>query len=106
MSPVALQDGSALEGADALEHGGSVNVTAVVKWFSTWRGYGFVVPNNGMGDVMLHISVLKQFESGRTSLLEGSIICVSVAQGESGLFVERILSLDESTGIQPPPRPA
>ena len=31
-----------------------------MKWFDVARGYGFVIPDNGMPDVLLHLSCLKR----------------------------------------------
>jgi len=37
-----------------------------VKWFDTTKGYGFVVTDEGEGDVLLHANVLRNF--GRSSV--------------------------------------
>ena len=36
-----------------------IHVTGFVKWFDVARGYGFIIPDNGMPDVLLHLSCLK-----------------------------------------------
>jgi CspA family cold shock protein len=33
-----------------------VQVSGLVKWFDVGRGYGFIIPDNGMQDVLLHLS--------------------------------------------------
>ena len=35
-------------------------VTGFVKWFDVARGYGFIIPDNGAADVLLHLSCLKR----------------------------------------------
>jgi CspA family cold shock protein len=77
-------------------------ITGRVKWFDATRGFGFIVSDEVEGDVLLHFSVLR--EHGRRSLPEGATIeCVPVRL-ERGLQAKRVLSIDLSTGLQPPPR--
>jgi len=33
-----------------------VEVVGVIKWFDVSKGYGFIVPDNGMADVLLHVT--------------------------------------------------
>ncbi len=40
-----------------------------VKWFNAEKGYGFIEPENGGGDVFVHISAVE--EAGLKSLKEG-----------------------------------
>ena len=32
-------------------------VSGMIKWFDVAKGYGFIVPDNGMPDVLLHVTV-------------------------------------------------
>ncbi|MBM7328777.1 cold shock domain-containing protein, partial [Agrobacterium sp. S2] len=34
-------------------------ITGVVKWFDVAKGFGFIVPDNGTQDVLLHVSCLR-----------------------------------------------
>ncbi|MGI9437984.1 MAG: cold-shock protein [Geminicoccaceae bacterium] len=47
-----------------------------VKWFNATKGYGFISPDNGGGDVFVHISAVEQ--AGLGSLNEGQTISYEV----------------------------
>jgi CspA family cold shock protein len=53
-----------------------------VKWYSTNRGFGFIVRDGGGKDVFLHASVLEG--AGITHLHEGQRVFVDVAEGRRG----------------------
>jgi len=36
-----------------------VEVTGVIKWFDVAKGFGFIIPDNGMADVLLHVTCLR-----------------------------------------------
>ena len=77
-------------------------ITGRVKWFDSTRGFGFIVSDEVEGDVLLHFSVLR--EHGRRSVPEGALIeCVPMRQ-ERGLQARRVLSIDLSSALPPPPR--
>jgi CspA family cold shock protein len=43
-----------------------------VKWFNAQKGYGFIQPNGGGGDVFVHISAVER--AGLRSLNEGQTV--------------------------------
>lgn len=43
--------------------------TGTVKWFNPDKGYGFITPEKGGGDVFVHVSAVEQ--AGFTTLKEG-----------------------------------
>ena len=85
---------------------GVVEVSGVIKWFDVAKGYGFIVPDNGMGDVLLHVTCLRR--DGFQTAYEGSRVACEVLAGPKGLQAFRVISMDESTAIHPaqmlPPR--
>ena len=83
-----------------------VEVTGVIKWFDVAKGYGFIVPDNGMPDVLLHVTCLRR--DGYQTAYEGArVVCEALARPK-GLQAFRVVSMDESTAVHPaqmpPPR--
>ncbi len=83
-----------------------VEVSGVIKWFDASKGYGFVIPDNGWPDVLLHVTVLRR--DGFQTAYEGARIIVECLQRSKGYQAFRVVSMDESTAIHPaqlpPPR--
>jgi cold shock protein len=78
-------------------------VSAVVKWFKSEKGFGFVELSDGSGDAFLHATVLGR--GGVTEVQPGDTLQVRVAQGQRGPQITEVLSVDTSTGGAAPPRP-
>lgn len=74
-------------------------ITGVVKWFDVAKGFGFIVPDNGMADVLLHVSCLRR--DGYQTILEGTRISALIQKRDRGYQVFRILSMDQSTAVHP-----
>ena len=83
-----------------------IEMSGVIKWFDVSKGYGFIVPDNGMADVLLHVTCLRR--DGYQTAYEGARVVCEVLQRAQGLQAFRVLSMDESTAIHPaqmpPPR--
>lgn len=77
----------------------------VVKWFDATRGFGFLVADDGTGDVLVHFSVLR--EHGRRMLPEGAGVVCDAVSGARGLQAVRIVSIDlaSATGVDFDARP-
>ncbi len=73
-------------------------VSGVVKWFDSVKGYGFIVPDDGSNDILIHSSCLRQF--GREHLDEGVIIVCEVVKRSKGLQAARIIEIDESKAVK------
>ncbi|WP_437124264.1 cold-shock protein [Aquibaculum arenosum] len=78
------------------------DVRAVVKWFNTAKGFGFVQPNDGSPDAFLHVSVLQAI--GRNELAEGAEVICSVQPGRKGMQVAEITSIEHEPEGRPAPR--
>ena len=51
-----------------------VEISGVIKWFDASKGYGFIVPDNGWPDVLLHVTVLRR--DGYQTAYEGArLVC-------------------------------
>jgi cold shock protein len=86
----------------ALEGGPPVD--AVVKWFKSEKGFGFVELENGAGDAFLHINALQS--AGHESVPPGAKLKVQVANGAKGAQVVKVLEVDTSGAAErAPPRP-
>jgi CspA family cold shock protein len=85
---------------------GVIEISGVIKWFDVSKGFGFIVPDNGLADVLLHVTCLRR--DGYATAYEGARVICEVLQRPKGLQAFRILSMDESTAVHPaqlpPPR--
>ena len=51
-----------------------IEVAGRIKWFDVSKGYGFIVPDDGSGDVLLHVTVLRR--DGYQTACEGArVVC-------------------------------
>src|ERR1700709_1992460 len=55
-----------------------VEISGVIKWFDASKGYGFIVPDNGWPDVLLHVTVLRR--AGYTSADQSARLVVECVQ--------------------------
>lgn len=92
--------GHAFEAEPSADHGLDViEVAGTIKWFDVSKGYGFIVPDNGMADVLLHVTVLRR--DGFQTAYEGARIVVEVLDRSKGLQALRVKSMDESSALHP-----
>ena len=56
--------------------------TGTVKWFNDAKGFGFITPDNGGGDLFAHFSAIQS--SGFKSLQEGQKVTFEETQGPKG----------------------
>ncbi len=77
-------------------------IDGFVKWFDVGRGYGFIIPDNGMPDVLLHLSCLKR--DGYEPPLEGTRVICDIVKRQKGYQVLRIINMDASTAVHPAER--
>jgi CspA family cold shock protein len=81
-----------------------IEISGVIKWFDVAKGYGFIVPDNGMPDVLLHVTCLRR--DGFQTAYEGARVVCEVLDRPKGLQAFRVLSMDESTATHPAQMPA
>jgi CspA family cold shock protein len=67
-------------------------VEGQVKWFDPSKGFGFVVPDGGGPDILLHANVLRNF--GQGSVADGSRIALSVQDTPRGKQAVEVLSIE------------
>ncbi len=70
-----------------------------IKWFDVAKGYGFIVPDEGGQDVLLHVTTLRR--DGHLTAREGARVVCEVLHRPKGLQVFRIISLDLTTAVHP-----
>lgn len=82
-----------------------VSIEGVVKWFDPVKGYGFIVPNDGGVDVLVHHSTLRR--GGYDILYPQARIKCTIIQRQQGFQADKIIAVDNSEAIIPTgnPRP-
>jgi CspA family cold shock protein len=99
---MGAKDLPTLEGG--IQHGGEIEpdvfeVVGSVKWFDPSKGYGFIVPDEDLPDVLLHVTCLRR--AGFQTACEGARAVCQVVRSAKGLQAVRICSMDDSTAIHP-----
>ncbi|MEM8827279.1 MAG: cold shock domain-containing protein, partial [Pseudomonadota bacterium] len=79
----------------------AITLSGQVKWFDSVRGYGFVIPEDGGSDVLVHYSCLKPHD--RRALPEGASVVCEVVERPRGRQALKLVSIDLSTAIGPDP---
>jgi CspA family cold shock protein len=69
----------------------TIVTTGTVKWFNAEKGFGFITPDDGAGDVFAHYSAI--LTGGYRSLEENHKVEFDVAQGPKGPQAENIRPL-------------
>ncbi len=83
---------------------GGPEVEAVVKWFNSEKGFGFVEVSDGSGDAFLHVSVLSG--AGAQSVNPGAKLKVRLGQGAKGPQVMEVTDIREGEAPAQAPRRA
>ena len=78
---------------------GVFEISGSIKWFDPSKGYGFIVPDGDLPDVLLHVTCLRR--AGFQTAYEGARVVCEAVESPKGLNVVRILAMDESTAIHP-----
>lgn len=72
----------------------SVGVLGTVTWYEPAKGYGFVTPDGGRGEVFVHSSAIV----GGGVVSEGQRVAFLVVDGEKGPQADHLLPLGAETG--------
>lgn len=76
-----------------------IEVAGFIKWFDAAKGYGFIVPDNDLPDILLHVTCLRR--DGYQIAYEGARVMCEVLRRPRGYQAFRIISMDESTAMHP-----
>jgi CspA family cold shock protein len=82
--------------------GNGERLSGKIKWFNRSKGFGFIVPNDGSGDVFLPLAVLER--SGFNEAPDGADITIEWSQGPKGRAATQVLELDASNAAPRPQR--
>jgi cold shock protein len=63
-----------------------------VKWFDGKKGYGFIVPEDGRGDVFVHYSSIQSDREFKT-LKEGMSVTFELTEGKKGFQAQKVVVL-------------
>jgi CspA family cold shock protein len=74
-----------------------IELGGVIKSFDVSNGYGIIVLDNGLPDILLSVACLRR--GGFEVAYEGARIVVEVLQCSRGLQAFRVFSMDESTAL-------
>ncbi len=66
--------------------------TGTVKWFNDAKGFGFIEPDQGGGDVFAHFSAIQM--DGFRTLKQGSKVTYELVAGPKGMLAQNIQPVD------------
>lgn len=61
-----------------------------IKWFDVSKGFGFILPDDGSADVLVHITCLRR--DGHQAASEGARIVVEATERPRGWQAFRVIS--------------
>jgi CspA family cold shock protein len=74
-------------------------VSGSIKWFDPSKGYGFIIPDGHLSEILLHVTCLRR--GGFQTAYEGARVICEAVKGPRGLQAVSIRAMDESTAIRP-----
>lgn len=85
--------------------GEAIPVEGTVKWFDPVKGYGFIIPDHGDVDVLIHHSTLRR--DGHDILYPMARVKCTIVERAQGLQADRVIAVDNSEAQLPvgSPRP-
>lgn len=100
-SVIPLGAGAGLPAADTAD--GVDGADGTVAWYSEDKGFGFISPDSGGGDVFVHARALGE---GLTWLTEGDRVAYEVVSGDKGPQARDVHLVRGAEPPTPPQRPA
>lgn len=77
-----------------------VEISGAIKWFDVAKGYGFILADDAIyGDVLVHVTCLRR-DGFQIALAGARIVCLA-KRGDRGFQAFQVLSMDNSTAVQP-----
>ena len=70
--------------------------TGTVKWFNDAKGFGFIEPDQGGGDVFAHFSAIQM--DGFRTLKQGAKVRYDLVAGPKGMLAQNIQQVDGVDG--------
>lgn len=70
--------------------------TGTVKWFNNAKGYGFILPDDGSGDVFVHYSSITM--EGYKTLKAGQLVSYDPVAGPKGTHASNTQAVEKSLG--------
>jgi cold shock protein len=74
-----------------MDQTGLREVRGVVKWYDVTKGFGFVVDDEGDGDILLHANVLRNY--GQSSIADGTEVLLLVNDTARGAQAVELLEV-------------
>jgi CspA family cold shock protein len=65
--------------------------TGQVKWFNNAKGFGFILPDDGGGDLFAHYSAITM--EGYKTLKAGQAVSFDIIEGPKGLHAANIMAV-------------
>lgn len=72
--------------------------TGIVKWFNNAKGFGFILPEGGGGDIFAHYSSINM--EGYKTLKAGQAVKFETVNGPKGLHATNIHAVDASGAVE------
>ncbi len=72
--------------------------TGTVKWFNNAKGFGFICPDEGEGDIFAHYSTIQM--DGYRTLKAGQPVNYEVQEGPKGFHASQIIPLEGDSSEQ------
>ncbi|WP_058912102.1 cold shock domain-containing protein [Entomohabitans teleogrylli] len=65
--------------------------TGIVKWFNEGKGFGFITPDDGSGDVFVHFTAIQS--DGFKTLDEGQKVAFFIEPNKKGPSASHVVTL-------------